>query len=285
MKKINSLAKSIGAQAIIPNGQRDELIFSGKKILVLFNIRPLLTYNIIHVALFCAIKRLIDLNYNCTVLLYDMTVLWGEMSDSIASDNDANRAIDNFYERLTSFCGKGKVEIITESILWKIKNFENDYLQKMLKLVHHCANIDISDKSYSANTGYFFDVMLSIIYESIVRPDFVITARSEMQTIWKDVRARQNLSKVFGKGYLPPVALCIQDLKKYNKDELITSMDSDDPFVQDINDDRLRKMVGEINSYYKKSVEDLYKIYNGGEDHDKDLNEIIIIFREHLYGN
>ena len=265
------------------------LIFGkGTDPVALFNVRPLFHYNIIQISLIQRMVKLTKSGIKCSIILYDKTTLHGEISDEIATENEVNNAMDLFFDTIIK-CGVKpyQLEVIPESIIWKFSGFKENFLPMMLQLVHSSANIDLNNSVpqflRATNISYYFDVLLGLLYEALLKPDFVLTAGEEIKTIWSSVRARKNLSSVFGSGYLSPVMLRMPDLYKYdNHTVLINTMSRDDPYCSLINDHELNDMLNKMNENYKKRVIEINSI--NPITHSNDPKEIIYRTREKIYG-
>lgn len=289
INSIEQVEEALKVQAIIPKGQVENHIFGrSTQPVALFNIRPLFYYNIIQISLIQRMVKLTNSGIKCTIILFDNTTLYGEISDEIATIHEVNKAMDLFFDTILKFgVNPNHLEVIPESIIWKFSVFKEKFLPMMLQLVHSNANIDLINNhtqfERATSISYYFDVLLGLLYEALLKPDFVFTAGEEVKTIWNSVRGRKNLSSVFGSGYLSPVMLIMPDLHKYNDDTiLINTTESEDPYCSIVNNNKLVSILNNLNENYKNSVIEINNI--NPIVNSNDPKEIINKTREKLYG-
>lgn len=286
---LKQIESAILVKAILPRGQSEKHVFCAGKIPVaLFNIRPLFQYNIIHISLLSRIAKLTSSGIACAVILFDNTTRFANLDEEIATKIEANNAMDLFYKACQNYgINQSLLEIIPESVVWEMTEFKHNFLENMLKLVHISANFGLNHAEPGTlcrvkNISYYFDVLLGIVYEAIIKPDFIMTAGEEVNTIWSDVRARKNLSQVFGHEYLPPIILRMADLHQFNSKKLINTSDRNDPFSEHIDNGNLERMLTSLSDHYKKSILNLNSIFPVTGNNDP--IEIVKVIRKKIYG-
>ncbi len=234
---IRELVKRLNVSIEIPDGQSLESIKirhvnTDSHGTILFNIKPVFHLNIIHFTLLGYIKIFTDAKFNCTIVLQDLITINGDFLDEINTQNEAFAAMDLFFDRARKFSiDTDRLEIIPESGLVRLYNrgkrrFFYDLIKASALADKHFGDVKI-------NSFDHIDSLCCILYESFLKPDFVITGGSELNTIWKDVRKRQNLRSLNGDEYVSPVMLVVPNMYRYDKKELISTLDKNDPFSED----------------------------------------------------
>lgn len=258
---------------------------------VQFYVRPYFHLNTIHFSLFQRIKLLLKEGFKCSILLQDRLILHGSYSET-QTEEHVNNAMDTFYKRLFNWIGienHNYIEIIPESILWKIKNFKNTFYEKMIKLSYLAEEIEKEYEEKSSVIAPFLKInspvdylglLSNIIYEGFLKPEYVHTGGKEKDTILKDIRTRvfkKNLLK--DSNYRSPTLLIPPKIHIHSaiNPTSIQSSQAEDPFS--------RNYSGEIkdenfNDNYKKTVQSLYSITS---DSSKTASEIINEFRSKVY--
>jgi hypothetical protein len=231
--KIKDIAHKLNIQILVPEGQSLERINaitdSGT---ILFNLKPLFHLNIIHFALFSYLKILTENNFKCTIVLQDLMTANGDFLDEINTQDEANVAMDMLYKRLKKFSiNLNNIEIIPESGLLRLYNRgERRFFYDLIKLSSKADKV--LNNSAVLKSFDHIDSMCAFLYESFLKPDFVVTGGDELNTIWYQMRKRGNLSSLFGDSYNSPVMLVLPNIYKHDKKELISTLDKNDPFCE-----------------------------------------------------
>ena len=102
---IKSIASSLNINIVIPEGnslERTEGITKGRgdNGTILFNIKPLFHFNIVHYALFNYLKVFTTNNFKCTIILQDLITINGDFIDEINTEKEAIEAMNILYERM-----------------------------------------------------------------------------------------------------------------------------------------------------------------------------------------
>jgi hypothetical protein len=181
---------------ILPKMKRHE------RPLVLWNVRPWNNFNFLH-AIYChKLKKLVDLGFNCVVILYDKYVeknrkLYG--SDKIAFRN----GVENFIQWMRNAGLTHHTEFISETDIWSYTEF-TDFADKFLSFAH------ASTADIPANKNKFVpaivDNLFEIFYETLIDCDIVLTGKGDRDNIWGMLRKQALVDKVVD-NYKPPIVL------------------------------------------------------------------------------
>lgn len=235
IKRYQDLQTLLQATLEIPVGQETgKAIFKeGKEPVIQFNIKPFFHLNTIHFALLQIISRCLEEKFRCSIVLCDKWTVYSGISNEVKTQTDAMEAMDYFFEILNKYnLNLNKIEVIPESVLWNMRAFRESFLEDIINLSYIAEkNHQLPNMDYRSPV-YYFNVLLGLLYEGILKPDFILTSGREVKTIWKDVRSRNNLEKVFGKDYVAPVMVVPDTIFKYNSTSILGTQDTDDPFCE-----------------------------------------------------
>lgn len=280
-QRLENLKKELRLKDIVvPDGQSAQNIYSkSQNPIVQFHIRPYFHLNTVHFAILQLIKKLVNLGYRCTIVLFDYSTIHAKLNSNIISDNDAVNSMDFFYESLIQFgiTKKEMVEIIPESVLWKTSSLKFNYYEKIIKLSR------IADKVKGIDMiDYYFnhlDTLTCLVYEGVLKPDFVLTGGKELESIWPDVRKRENLGDIFGNDFISPIMLIPLQFAKHNDVNIkLSTSDENDPFSSSFNFNQ--NIVTSFTEEYKTLIHNLSRI---NENINLDTYEIIHKFRTIMY--
>jgi hypothetical protein len=149
------------------------------------NIRPLTVFNMIHAYLFTLARELSKRECDVVFVVFDRTVKHLRTSDS--SDPDLVQVFVRRTLRMLerTGCNMSRVFFTSESVIdleIARRGEIHDRTQALLQ------GVEIAAQQFSGTLGGLFDVVLSMVYESYLEPDVLLTGELERQ--WKD-RFRQ----------------------------------------------------------------------------------------------
>lgn len=241
---IKSVTESLNIKIVIPEGnslERVNGITASREDngTILFNIKPLFHFNIVHYALLNYLKVFTENNFKCTIILQDLITTNGDFLDEINTQKEAIDAMNLLFERIKKYkINLENIEIIPESGLLRLYNRgKRKFFFDLIKLS------SISDKenisSITTNSFEHIDSLCCFLYETFIIPEFVITGGNELNTVWHKLRKRGSLDKLMGNEYSSPIMLVVPDIYKHNNEELISTLDKDDPFYEHYNTSKI----------------------------------------------
>ena len=282
---ISNLSRQLQVEVLIPDGRSPQNVSQpGQPPNALINWRPYFMFNTVHYSLFQRIGRLTELGFNVTVLLYDMTVLHGGLSSEIANDEDVIRSMDHVFMSLRRYgIEMEKVEVLSESVLWRSEGFMEGFPKDIMRLFYLCADDVFISNKIKNNVklpSHIFDVLLGMLYEKILQPDFVFYAGEEA-AIWKQARNRRTLITVFNDNHMPPVILRLESL--CNIDGLgLHTLKQRDPFSDRLSLAEAIDVMHHADQSYLQNINNLNNIYRPVNGLPVD---ILYNFRNHVYGD
>lgn len=282
---ITDLSKELRVEVFVPEGRSHcNVIQPNQPLTALINLRPYFTFNTIHYSLFQRIGRMAELGFNVTVLFYDRTVLYGELSPEIATENDIARSMDHVFMALRRYgINMNNIEILSESVLWRSDGFAESFPRDIMRLTYLCAD-DVVFNSFQKHgtklPSHIFDVILGMLYEKILQPDFVFFAGEEAD-VWRQARNRKTLMSVFSNDLMPPVILKLDNLCNIDGTGTLSSKEGQDPFSDKMSFDQACNAIRQAAPVYLSNIEDLNLIYRPIKGLPID---VVINYRKRMYG-
>ncbi len=202
---------------------------------VLWNMRPWDNYNFIH-AIYCQkIKHLIELEFNCQIILYDKFVEKFHRFHR-QQEFDQQKAITkkNVSWLINSGLLPNKTEFFSESILWdeiEFKDFSNKitFIAQLFKKSLDGIKVD-----------EILDRLWELYYEEVIQCDFVITGRRDVTEIWNVVRNATLAENNFN--YNPPVVLIFPLINGLNDKSIDPSAKKESLTIHDSREEIDRKI-------------------------------------------
>jgi hypothetical protein len=253
---------------------------------VQINVKPCLHLNAIHFALFQILSVCIDKGYKCSIVLADKSIV-SQDAAALRTEKEIRNAMDFFYKNLLKFkLDPNKIEVIPQSVLWQFAGFRENSLEQIYKISYLLNNKkdeylkNARLQNSFPNLERYINVLFSIIYESLLKPDFIVTVEEEMTPLWQSLRERETSQKIFGIDYIPPVMIVLETIRRYNNaTTLKTNVKEDDPFCDCMSKANLQTIT--LRQHYENSIMSYYNI-NPFTNANTAL-EVIKAFRKRVY--
>ncbi|MCE5340151.1 MAG: hypothetical protein LLF92_03375 [Planctomycetaceae bacterium] len=286
IRQIKDLDKLLYGTTLIPNGINDVQVLNKiKKPLVLVNLRPHQCLNVIHYSLLQRICVLHKYGFYVTIVFYDRTIICGQLSRSIKNESDAKNAMDWLYDAFMKYDGikQDCIEFIPESVLWKISAIHK------VSLPFFCAMSNQAQLNIKSENGQslialsqFVDCLFGILYESILKPQFVFFGGGEKE-IWRQARDRMTLCQALGiesYNHIPPVLITFPTISHFACGQTLGTDCEDDPFSYRFDISKLNE--NSLSKQYREQVSELASLTTGVKEEPL---TIIRKFRGKYYGS
>ena len=226
--------------------------------LVLWNVQPWNTFNILH-AIYChKLKNFIEIGFNCQIIIYDKLVEKKNHipnRDRIYLDESIKNCIKWFK---SAGLKEEKTEFLTESDIMSFIKFE-EFAESITTLGH----IIGFDKNWSQKEGtvsFIMDRICEIYYENLINCDILLTGEADMQEIWRTARSEiidRNLPN-----YRPPLILYYPTIIGIDGLPLVTDNNSLSIYL---NDRELRENIVSSPEHFLKTIFDFLIIPSKGK--------------------
>ena len=283
-RSLDEIATALNATCFVPEGVNSKQVLSADRPLFLINIRPFMVLNAVHWALFQRIAMLQERGCRVSIIMYDASVLNATWDSETMTAADVETAMDWQARAILGYDGvdKSQTEFVTETILWQM----DCVARRMPSLLYSTINgiIDASPlrgrPTSKRSLGYYFDVLLGIIYESVIKPEFVLFAGREAEHM-RDTRARASLSASFGRDHRPPVILRLADIPRCTSDEALGTDARDDPFCDSCSDSEAAAAIQHASAEYVNQILAANAIYRPVSG---DAAAVVQAFRRRYHG-
>jgi len=286
MNPLHTLNQRLGVaidDIFLPEGLNPAQIFEKAHPVVLINLRPHQCLNVVHYSLFQRIAVLHELDYRVTVVFYDKTLVLGGLSTSITDAASAAKAMDWQYEAFQKYPGikTDRIEFIPESVLWSTPVIKCGFAETFLAIAHETSRL--LGKTYKVmlknrNLSYFFDVLMGIVYETILCPQFVFFAGREAAE-WVHVRSRATLSKYLRSNKHPPAIIRLPDLVHWAGGKVVGTDEHDELFCWNV--EQFRANRAKVSEKYISQVTEIGNL----TDRNANFDDIITTFRLRYEGH
>jgi len=263
-RSLDEVAASLNATHFVPKGVNVARVLGVDRPLFLINIRPFMVLNAVHWALFQRIAMLQEQGCRVSVIMYDASVLNATWDQDLMTAADVEAAMDWLVRATLAYDGidTKQIEFIPETLLWQM----DCVARRMPSLLYSTINSVVDSSplrgrpTSKRSLGYYFDVILGIIYESVIKPEFVFFAGCEAEHM-RDTRARASLSASFGPDHRPPIILRLADIPHHASDEALSTDTRDDPFCNSYPDAETTTAMEQASFKYIKQVLAANSIY------------------------
>jgi hypothetical protein len=197
--------------------------------LVLWNLRPWDTFNLLHAVYCVKLADLIDLGFNCVVVLYDKFIQKRTRipNAELPSLQAATKKCVNRLVR--AGLDESKTEFITEADLLSLVKPE-EFADKITSFAHLC-DFDKGWAERDDAVSLIVDNLCEVYYESVIKCDVLLTGDVDIQRVWGMLRSKI-LDKNLLPDYSPPLVLFYPTLIGTDKQPLSTSSDGNSLSIQ-----------------------------------------------------
>jgi len=257
LQTLESIEALLAVKCILPSGISPVALLSKQEPGVLINLRPYPVLNAAHYSLLQRIAILTRNGFKVTICFYDHTALYSGLSNELRHESDCNAAMDWLAKVITSYDGvvPERVEFLMESILWRERTLSESMPGPLIALMHRGSKAIPSQTAELVGKplDYFFDVLLGILYEFVIKPEYVFFAGIEAEC-WKDVRNRALLSNVYGQDHVPTAILRLPDIPHHCSAGPLGTSAEDDPFCTRLSLQQAKTMLASASPEYITSI-------------------------------
>lgn len=227
----------------------DKVNNNGENPTVLWNIQPWNEFHIIH-AIFCQkLCQLIEIGFNCTIILHDKYV----ENHLIANKPDSQIDTELLYARIQSCIDRfenaglenDRCEILLESQLWDAVD-TREFLSNLVSLSHITGfRPDWSERDDVV--PFLVNHLCEIYYESIVDCDILLTGGPDVDGIWDALRTKEVADLL--DEFTSPLILYYPILLGINSEPLGTRSTENSISVQESKDDIAEKLASSTEDF------------------------------------